>query len=62
MWILYMFQGYDSDSQFFKVFTPFTIIIKYWIYSLCCTIYLHSLLIFKIIFDLQYANFTDFFA
>ena len=30
------------DSEFLD-YTPFKVIIKYWLYSLCCTIYLRSL-------------------
>ena len=36
---LYWFQVYNSDSQFFIDYTPFKVVIKCWLYCLCCTIY-----------------------
>ena len=32
-----------------KGYTPFIVIIKYWLYSLCCIIYLYSLFILYIV-------------
>ena len=34
-----MLQGYNIAIHSFKGYTPFIVIIKYWLYSLCCTIY-----------------------
>ena len=43
--MLYKFQRYNVVFTFFKGYIPFVVIIKYWLYSLCGTIYPCSLFI-----------------
>ena len=47
--ILYLFQVYHIVIQYFAYYIPFKVILKYWLYSLCCTIYPHSLFILYIL-------------
>jgi len=39
------FQGYNTVFTFFKGYIPFVVFIKYWLSSLCCTLYPCSLFI-----------------
>ena len=39
------FQGYNIVFTFFKGYIPFVVFIKYWLSSLCCTLYPCSLFI-----------------
>ena len=49
----YSFQTYDIVKIFID-YAPFIVIIKYWLYSLCCTIYPYSLFIAHIVFCTSY--------
>ena len=44
-----MFQMYNTVTHNFKDYTPFILIIKYWLYLLGCTIYPCSLFILQIV-------------
>ena len=49
----YSFQMSDIVKIFID-YAPFIVIIKYWLYSLCCTIYPYSLFIAYIVFCTSY--------
>ena len=38
--------------HYFKGYTPFMVIIKYWLYFLCCTIYPCSLFYIQLLIDI----------
>ena len=42
--IQYRLHMYNIVIHNFKCYMPFIVIIKYWLYSLCCIIYLHFIL------------------
>ena len=48
--MLYQFQLYNIVIQYFVGYTSFKVFVKYWLYSLCCTIHPYSLLSYLLLY------------